>query len=77
MKHSRALGLLAGLIALTIWWQWPDWGRWKYWFPEDRRIISRASCRRGQLTTLSSHEGKGPSAVALNQTTALIVFVNQ
>src|SRR5439155_956657 len=73
MKYSGTLWLLAGLIALTVWWQWPDWGRRAYWFPEDR-IITRASCRKGQLTTMSPHEGGGLSPVALNEIAALAVF---
>jgi hypothetical protein len=75
MKHFGGAGLLALLILVTIWWNWPDWGSREYWFPEGQ-TITLATCQRGQLTTMSPHDGGSRSPVALNEGVALAIFRN-
>jgi hypothetical protein len=74
MKYSGAIALFSGLIALIIWWQWPDWGRPEYWFPRQPRIVTYAVCKRGQLTTMKPDDGGRLTPVAMNPVVARVIF---
>jgi hypothetical protein len=69
MKHSGALTIVAGLILIILWWNWPDWGRWEHWSSD-----TRVTCIRGQLTTMSPHDGGSLSPVAMNELVAAVIF---